>query len=99
MDALKIQLLLKIVLTQQKLSQDIMVEFADLFAKYFAVHLEVGERDFLTVDESLTRELLDKFRGPVPFCSQCDIRSRHKEIISNKPSERKICEWSEYYKS
>lgn len=73
-------------------------EFADLFAKYFGINLEMTESDFLPVDESLSRERLDKFRGPVPFCSQCDIRSRHKGIISNKPSEKKICEWSDYYK-
>ncbi len=73
-------------------------EFADLFLAYFGRKLEVGDCDFLTVDESLTRESLDKFRGPMPFCSQCDIRSRYKKIIGNKPSERNIGEWSDYYK-
>lgn len=74
-------------------------EFADLFSDCFGIKLEVGERDYLTVDDRLTRERLDKFRGPTPFCSQCDIRSRRKESIVNKPSERKIGEWSDYYNS
>ena len=74
-------------------------EFADLFADYFGINLAVDERDYLTVDNNLTRERLESFRGPVPFCSQCDIRSRHKEMIGNKPSEKDIGEWSELYKT
>lgn len=74
-------------------------EFADLFVERFGIKLEVCERDYLTVDNNLTRERLEDFRGPVPFCSQCDIRSRRKELIENKPSESDIGEWSELYKS
>lgn len=72
-------------------------EFADLFAERFGIKTEVGEGDFLPVDGSLTRERLDRFRGPVPFCAQCDIRSRHKEIFANRPSNRVVGEWSTFY--
>lgn len=70
-------------------------EFADLFSNWFGIKLEISERDYLTVDESLTRERLDKFRGPVPFCSKCDLSARHKKLFRNEPSELKIGEWSD----
>lgn len=70
-------------------------EFADLFAAYFGKQLTLTENDYLTVDENLTRERIEKFRGPMPFCSQCDISRRYKDIFMNSPSERNIGEWSE----
>lgn len=72
-------------------------EFADLFAEHFGIALETCERDFLPVDGSLTRERLDAFRGAVPFCAQCDISSRYARFFANRPSEKKIGEWSVYY--
>lgn len=70
-------------------------EFSDLFAAYFGKQLTLTESDYLTVDENLTRERIEKFRGPMPFCSQCDISRRFKDIFMNSPSERNIGEWSD----
>lgn len=68
-------------------------EFADLYALYFNVKLPVTDADSLVVDDYLTRERLDKFRGPMPFCAYCDI-SHRREIFPNVRSERKRSEWS-----
>ena len=68
-------------------------EFADLFAEYYGETLPLTERDHLPVDEKLTREKLEVFRGPMPFCAYCDISGR-REIFPNAPSERNRREWS-----
>lgn len=70
-------------------------EFADLFNEYFGKGLKVTSGDYLTVDESLTRQRIDKFRGAMPFCSQCDLDKRYKRMIKNAPSAKAIGEWSE----
>lgn len=69
-------------------------EFADLFNAYFGAELKLDEKDYLVIDETLTRERIDKFKGPIPFCSQCDLTARHTKIFRNVPSERLIEEWS-----
>ena len=70
-------------------------EFCDLFSAYFGKRLALTESDYLTVDENLTRERIDRFRTAMPFCSQCDPSRRFKDIFMNSPSERNIGEWSE----
>ena len=70
-------------------------EFADLFNEYFGHKLQITPDDYLTVDESLTRERIDGFRGPIPFCAQCDIDKRCTRMFRNAPSTRSIGEWSE----
>ncbi len=69
-------------------------EFAELFNDYFGLNLKITSDDFLDIDASLTRERIDMFRKEVPFCGQCDIDRRYKQVIPNAPSERKITEWS-----
>ena len=69
-------------------------EFADLFTGYFGDGPFLTEKDYLLVDERLTREAIERFRGPTPMCAHCDI-SRRRETFPNAPSERKREEWSE----
>ena len=71
-------------------------EFADLFNGYFGNKLRICELDYLVADESLTAERLVDFRGPVPFCGQCDLNKRYKKIFAKKKSRKKISEWSEF---
>lgn len=71
-------------------------EFADLFAEYFGIPLSAGEDDSLTVDDELTKEKIERFRGPTPFCSRCDPTRRYKKILRNEPSKRRPQEWSSY---
>lgn len=68
-------------------------EFADLYNEYFSEKLVLTEKDFLVVDDVLTRERIEAFRGPMPFCSYCDI-SRRQEIFKNEPSSQKREEWA-----
>lgn len=70
------------------------VEFADLFNEYFGRNLRITNKDFLVIDENLTREQIDAFRKEVPFCGQCDIDRRYKQIFPNAPSKKLISEWS-----
>ena len=67
-------------------------EFADLFTEYFGSGPKLTDKDYLVIDERLTREAIERFRGPTPFCAYCDI-SRRREIFPNVPSERKREEW------
>ena len=69
-------------------------EFADLFTGYFGSGPRLTDKDFLVIDENLTREAIERFRGPTPMCAHCDI-SRRRETFPNAPSERKREEWSE----
>lgn len=71
-------------------------EFADLFNGYFGEELKICESDYLVVDENLTRERIEAFRGAIPFCSQCNIERRYKKIYWNEPSKRDVGEWSEF---
>ena len=68
-------------------------EFADLYNEYFSEKLVLTEKDFLVVDDVLTRERIEAFRGPMPFCSYCDI-SRRQKIFKNEPSSQKREEWA-----
>ena len=70
-------------------------EFVDLFNEYFNANLKLTERDVLVIDNNLTREDIDSFRGPIPFCSQCDISLRRKTFC-NQPSRREKSEWSSF---
>ena len=69
-------------------------EFAELFNAYFGWDLKLTDKDYITVDESLTREKIDAFRREVPFCGQCDLDRRYSRIIPNTPSKRRKSEWS-----
>lgn len=69
-------------------------EFADLFNGYFGEKLKITEEDYLTADETLTREKIEKFRGPIRFCRQCDLSKRYKKLFKNEPSKRNIEEWA-----
>lgn len=69
-------------------------EFADLFSAYFGRELTVTEKDYLVIDERLTRPQIDAFRGPVPFCGQCDLSKRYKHRAKCTPSKKQISEWS-----
>lgn len=70
-------------------------EFADLFNGYFGEDLRVTAADYLTVDGELTRRKIDEFRGPTPFCGQCDPSKRLGKIFGNVPSRKDKSEWSE----
>lgn len=69
-------------------------EFAELFNDYFNRNLKITENDYLVIDEDLTRERLNAFRKEVPFCGQCDLSKRYKQIFDCAPSRRAISEWS-----
>lgn len=69
-------------------------EFADLFNGYFGEKLAVTPADYLIVDETLTRERIEEFRNPMPFCSQCDLDIRSKKLFRAEPSERRMEEWA-----
>ena len=69
-------------------------EFADLFNGFYGEDLKVTENDYLAIDEDLTRHRLEDFRGPMPFCGQCDINARH-HAFPNRPSARDKLEWSD----
>ena len=56
-------------------------EFADLFNGYFGARLTVTSADYLTVDETLTRERIEKFKNPMPFCSQCNLEAKNCSAI------------------
>lgn len=71
-------------------------EFADLLNDYFGKDLKVTPDDYLVVDENLTRKQIDEFRGPIPFCAQCDLDKRYKKLCKNAPSDRSIGEWSDF---
>lgn len=71
-------------------------EFADLFNAYFGAGLKISEKDCLVIDETLTRERIEEFRGAIPFCSQCDIKARHKKLLRNEPSGRRMEEWASF---
>ena len=68
-------------------------EFADLFGEFFGEELTLTDKDYLTIDDNLTRAMIERFRGPMPFCSRCDI-SRRRETFPNAPSRRCKSEWS-----
>lgn len=70
------------------------VEFAELFNNHFDAKLRISQSDYLTIDETLTLEKIEKFRGPIPFCSQCDLNKRYKKIFKNEPSKKNIEEWA-----
>ncbi len=72
------------------------VEFVDLFNSYFLKSIVLSEQDYLVIDEYLTREKIDSFRGPVPFCANCNINNRYKKIIKNCESSKNIDEWSSF---
>lgn len=72
-----------------------MAEFADLFNAYFGEGLVVSEDDYLVVDGTLTRERIDAFRRPTPFCSHCDLSKRYKKVFKNAQSCKRKDEWSE----
>lgn len=69
-------------------------EFADLFNGHFGAKLKISESDYLTIDEALTWEKIEKFRGPIPFCGQCDLSKRYKKIFKNETSKKNIEEWA-----
>lgn len=69
-------------------------EFADLFNVYFGGDLKITDKDCLVIDENLTRERIDKFKGPMPFCGRCDLTARHKKLFRNEPSKRLMEEWT-----
>lgn len=71
-------------------------EFVDLFNGYFGAKLKISETDYLNIDETLTKERIDKFRNPIPFCGHCDLDKRYKRFFRNVPSERKMSEWSDF---
>lgn len=70
-------------------------EFADLFNGYFGEKLAVTPADYLTVDETLTRERIEEFKKPMPFCSQCDLEARSKKLFRDIQSKRRMEEWAE----
>ncbi len=70
-------------------------EYADLFNGYFGERLKICKEDYLVIDEKLTSEAIENFRGPVPFCSQCDLSGRYTKLFDNQPSKRSIEEWAE----
>lgn len=70
-------------------------EFADLFNGYFGARLTVTSADYLTVDETLTRERIEKFKNPMPFCSQCNLEVRSKKLFRDIQSKRRIEEWAD----
>ena len=71
-------------------------EFVDLFNGYFDFDIKLGTEDYLVIDERLTREKIEKFRGPVPFCANCDLTQRYKKFFINTNSKREIQEWSNF---
>lgn len=70
-------------------------EFADLFNGYFGKFLTISPEDSLPVDETLTRERIEAFRNPIPFCEQCDLSRRHRMFFTNVPSKRCMEEWAD----
>lgn len=70
-------------------------EFADLFNGYFGEKLAVTPEDYLTVDETLTRERIEEFKSPMPFCSQCNLDIRSKKLFRDMQSKRRIEEWAD----
>lgn len=71
-------------------------EFVDLFNAHFNCDLRLTDEDFLTVDDRLTREQIENFRGATPFCGNCDLNYRYKKIFKNSQSKRQISEWSTF---
>lgn len=69
-------------------------EFSELFNGYFGERLTLTDKDYLVIDDNLTREQIDAFRGPIPFCGQCDLTKRCKKITDCAPSKKQIGEWS-----
>lgn len=71
-------------------------EFADLFNDYFDFDIKLSDTDYLVIDERLTRDMIEKFRGPVPFCANCDLTQRYKKFFINTNSKKEIQEWSNF---
>lgn len=69
-------------------------EFVDLFNDFYKENLILTDKDYLIINERLTREQIDNFRNPMPFCGQCDIRTRYIDVFPNEPSKYQKCEWS-----
>lgn len=70
-------------------------EFADLFNGYFGEKLVVTPSDYLIIDETLTRERIDEFKNPMPFCNQCNLEARSKKLFHLEPSKRRMEEWAD----
>ena len=70
-------------------------EFVDLFNDFFGEKLVLSDKDYLEINDKLTRKHIDEFRGPMPFCGQCDIRLRHRDVFRNECSQKRKCEWSD----
>ena len=70
-------------------------EFADLFNGYFGEKLKITPEDYLVIDKNLTRERIEEFRNPMPFCSQCKTENRYKECFVNVQSRKEMKEWAE----
>lgn len=71
-------------------------EFVDLFNDYFNCDLELNRRDYLIINERLTKKQFEEFRGATPFCGNCDLSQRYKKIFKNTKSNRLISEWSTF---
>ena len=71
-------------------------EFVDLFNNYFKLNVKLCKNDFLEINGQLTAEMIKNFKGPVPFCGNCDLTQRYKKIFKNSPSKREIGEWSTF---
>ena len=70
------------------------VEFVDVFNAHFDENLNVDSKDFLWVDDTLTREKIDAFKSATPFCAQCNPDSRYTRPFKNLPSRGEKSEWS-----
>lgn len=70
-------------------------EFADLFNGYFGEKLEITPKDYLIIDKNLTRDGIEQFRNPMPFCSQCKIENRYTKNFANAQSRKEMKEWAE----
>lgn len=70
-------------------------EFADLFNEYFNESLKVTEQDYLIVNDLLTKEQVEEFKNPMPFCSQCNLDIRYKRLFMNQSSKRLMEEWAD----
>ncbi len=71
-------------------------EFVDLFNNYFDKDIKLCASDYLEIDEQLTKSRVDNFKGPVPFCENCDLTQRYKKFFKNYKSKKEISEWSTF---
>lgn len=71
-------------------------EFVDLFNNYFNLNLKLKSDDFLEINERLTRQKINAFKGPTSFCGNCDLTQRYKKFFTNSQSKKEISEWSTF---